>query len=313
MITKGGGWTVIQKRVDGSTDFNRTWNEYKEGFGSVNSSYWLGNDVIHLLTKHKPSLYVSITLTNGTTLYQQYEEFSITDETDNYRLYLNGPTTGTLEKIHLIDCKHLLAVGFSVSSVYTIYPWYNRSVDVFCDMKRKDGGWTVKHRRIDGSTDFLRNWNEYKEGFGSVNSSYWIGNDVIHQLTKISSSLYVSITLTNGTTLYQQYEEFSVTDEKDNYRLYLAGPTEGTLGDSMLDVGDPYLNLSGMSFTTYDRDNDEHNDNCAIVYDGGWWFNYCHTAFLNGPWCDPGWYKPLWPTVIDGSEIKETVMMIKTR
>ncbi|XP_062618313.1 fibroleukin-like [Saccostrea cucullata] len=99
MTTKGGGWTVIQKRVDGLTDFNRTWNEYKQGFGSVNLSYWLGNDIIHLLTKHKPSLYVSITLTNGITLYQQYEEFSITNETDNYRLYLNGPRTGTLGEI----------------------------------------------------------------------------------------------------------------------------------------------------------------------------------------------------------------------
>ncbi|XP_062582754.1 fibroleukin-like [Saccostrea cucullata] len=190
-----------------------------------------------------------------------------------------------------------------------IYPWYNRSVDVFCDMDTKDGGWTVIQRRVEGSTDFNRTWNEYKEGFGSLHSSYWIGNDVIHQLTKNRPSLYVSITLTNGTTLYQQYKEFSVNNETDNYRLYLNGPTEGTLGDSMMNTGFHLADLSGMYFSTPDRDNDRSSTyHCAIDFGGGgWWFNDCTHAFLNSAWSSTSWY----PLLSSGTDIKKILIMIK--
>ncbi|XP_062618319.1 fibroleukin-like [Saccostrea cucullata] len=201
-----------------------------------------------------------------------------------------------------------------MSNVYTIYPRNNQwSVNVQCDMTTKCGGWTVIQKRVDGSTDFNRTWNEYKEGFGSVNSSYWLGNDIIHLLTKHKPSLYVSITLTSGTTLYQQYEEFSITDETDNYRLYLNGPTTGTLGDRMFDTGIYDQDLCGMSFTTLDRHHDRSVSNCAVFWGGGggWWYNYCNFANLNGPWSPAVWNNPWFPTVVASNEIKETSMMIK--
>ena len=38
---------VFQKRIDGSVDFYRGFNEYENGFGSVYGEFWLGMYYIH--------------------------------------------------------------------------------------------------------------------------------------------------------------------------------------------------------------------------------------------------------------------------
>ena len=32
--------------------------------------------------------------------------------------------------------------------------------------------------------DFHLPWGDYKEGFGDLNGEFWLGNEIVHQLTK---------------------------------------------------------------------------------------------------------------------------------
>ncbi|XP_066274184.1 angiopoietin-2-like [Branchiostoma lanceolatum] len=91
MDTDGGGWTVIQRRQDGSVPFNRTWEEYKQGFGDNNGEYWLGNENIHLLTQQKSyTLRIDMSDWEGESRFAVYSTFRVAGESDGYRLTIDG-------------------------------------------------------------------------------------------------------------------------------------------------------------------------------------------------------------------------------
>ena len=89
MNTAGGGWTVIQKRLDGSVDFYRGWTDYKNGFGDLNGEFWLGLDKIKRLTNaRRCRIHVDLQETNGDTAYAEYDYFAVSSERSNYQLSL---------------------------------------------------------------------------------------------------------------------------------------------------------------------------------------------------------------------------------
>ena len=91
MRTDGGGWTVFQRRQDGSVDFYRGWNDYKSGFGQLTAEFWLGNDKIHRLTASRASsLRVELEDWNGVRVYAKYGSFNIGDEQAKYRLEVSS-------------------------------------------------------------------------------------------------------------------------------------------------------------------------------------------------------------------------------
>ena len=91
MTTDGGGWTVFQRRQDGSVDFYRNWTDYKNDFGSMCGEFWLGLDKINRLTRDKDmKLRVDLEDIEGGMRYAKYLKFVVEDENENYKLTVGG-------------------------------------------------------------------------------------------------------------------------------------------------------------------------------------------------------------------------------
>ncbi|XP_071836585.1 uncharacterized protein [Apostichopus japonicus] len=83
----GGGWTVIQRRDSGAVNFDRSWSQYKDGFGFLSTEFWLGNEKLSYLTNQAHyELRVDIKLSNGASFYTTYRGFRITDEWGQYQV-----------------------------------------------------------------------------------------------------------------------------------------------------------------------------------------------------------------------------------
>ena len=83
----GGGWLVVQRRQDGSVDFNRTWLEYEDGFGKLSSEFWYGLKALHCLTGQGGwEMRMDVTLVNGTSIIFQYKQFQVASAKDKYKL-----------------------------------------------------------------------------------------------------------------------------------------------------------------------------------------------------------------------------------
>ena len=98
--TNGGGWTVFQRRIDGSVDFFRDWEHYKKGFGNLQNEHWLGNENIFTLTLqglHPRGNELRIDMMNAKKIKKsvRYANFHVNNAVNKYTLHVNG-YTGTL-------------------------------------------------------------------------------------------------------------------------------------------------------------------------------------------------------------------------
>ncbi|XP_067089748.1 microfibril-associated glycoprotein 4-like isoform X3 [Osmerus mordax] len=163
-----------------------------------------------------------------------------------------------------VDCADVYSSGFGSSGVYTIYPAGPTSPV------------QVIQRRMDGTVNFYRKWDQYKSGFGQASGEYWLGLENVHLLTlRKKYELRVDMEDFEGAKVHVQYSSFSVGPENDGYQLDLSGFTDGGAGNSM--TAD-----SGKKFSTFDKDQDTSSSNCAQNYLGGWWYGECHSVNPNG-------------------------------
>lgn len=96
-MTPEGGWTVIQRRQDGSVDFDQLWQAYQTGFGSLNDEFWLGLEKIHSVSKggnYILKLQFSDWLDEVQTINYP---FRLNGEESNYSLRILGSPAGNLE------------------------------------------------------------------------------------------------------------------------------------------------------------------------------------------------------------------------
>ncbi|XP_078379220.1 uncharacterized protein LOC144662310 isoform X2 [Oculina patagonica] len=154
MRTDGGGWTVFQRRQDGSVDFYRGWNDYKVGFGQLTGEFWLGNDKIHRLTASRPSsLRVELEDWNGVRAYAKYRRFGVGDEQSLYKLEV-GSYSGTAGD----------SLWYHNNMAFSTKDRDNDKSSLHCAVHHTTGGWWFDncHRSLLNGKYLGDNSNEWK-------------------------------------------------------------------------------------------------------------------------------------------------------
>ncbi|RXN38982.1 angiopoietin-related 4-like protein [Labeo rohita] len=96
-MTPEGGWTVIQRRQDGSVDFDQLWQAYQTGFGSLNGEFWLGLEKIHSVSKGGNHI-LKVQFSDWMDEVQSINyPFRLNGEESNYSLRILGSPAGNLE------------------------------------------------------------------------------------------------------------------------------------------------------------------------------------------------------------------------
>ena len=98
--TPGRGWTIFQRRIDGSEDFYRNWTDYKNGFGNLTGEFWLGLDKIHRLTQSGQNmLRVDLESFENERRHAIFKTFLVGNEAEDYILSVDQYTGKNASKI----------------------------------------------------------------------------------------------------------------------------------------------------------------------------------------------------------------------
>jgi len=181
------------------------------------------------------------------------------------------------------SCQELFEHGYKTPGVYPLHLSAHRKnkTFVFCNNTEAQSGVIILYR-YSGMENFARGWYDYRLGFGSPHTDYFVGLDnIIKFISQGQRVLNVVAQDWSGRTAYARYSLFSL-DPYPRYTLRIGGHS-GTLPDDL-------WQHNGQEFYTKDRP-DPHQ--CVAHQKVGWWYNYCAYALPTGYYYRTGHYKPV--------------------
>ncbi|KAF5923693.1 hypothetical protein HPG69_011091 [Diceros bicornis minor] len=91
-VRSGSSWILIQRRIDGSQNFNESWENYKYGFGRLDGEFWLGLEKIYSIVKQSNYiLRIELEDWKDNKHYIEYS-FHLGNHETNYTLHLSEIT-----------------------------------------------------------------------------------------------------------------------------------------------------------------------------------------------------------------------------
>jgi len=162
---------------------------------------------------------------------------------------------------------------------------------VYCDQKTAGGGWTlIQHNGISRAelwekysnredklkTDWNRNWENYKAGFGHIASNgeadFWLGLERMHYLTApkmnggVDQTLRIDLVDWSGEEYFGEYAKGVVLSERSDFKLIVrdySGIGSYSIGDAFEGMDfegqtgqKAFTRQNFMKFSTHDKDND---------------------------------------------------------
>ncbi|KAJ8262441.1 hypothetical protein GJAV_G00166520 [Gymnothorax javanicus] len=305
----GGTTTITDQKGAGTVLFPGTGSFFEEppkGSSMTTFSKGEGDSDFFKFTSHSSSSSSAKSVKSGShkDIFADFGGFTGAameeDLPDIHALSLKSPSGGMQSDYPGKDCVDILQrhASGAKSGLFKIKPGGSQDViEVYCDQDTLLAGWVLVQQRMDGSVNFNRTWKDYENGFGSVDQrgqgELWLGNKYLHLLTQAESMLRIELEDWEGRQYYAEYS-VRVGAEAEGYPLSVSG-YQGDAGDALV-KGQPDLRAftshANMKFSTFDRDSDNWEENCAEMYGGGWWYNNCQSANLNGIYFQQGKYDP---------------------
>ncbi|XP_060660326.1 fibroleukin-like [Drosophila nasuta] len=139
----------------------------------------------------------------------------------------------------------------------------DKTIEVICEAATAGPGWIIIQRRIDDDVKFDRSFREYKDGFGNLENSFFIGLRNLYALLSVQQhELFIALESLSGETRYARYNNFQIGNENARFKLLSLGEYEGTAGNGL-------HNSLGNKFLPY--------DSTIITYEkvtnNGWWID----------------------------------------